>query len=88
MWRRARGDALDGEVVGLGGAAGEDDIAKPAADKGRNLLARRLNGFCRLPSERVVFAGRVPEMLGEERQHGIHDARIDGRRRVRIEVDH
>jgi hypothetical protein len=59
------GDALDGQVVALGGAGGEDDLLGGGADQPRNLLARRFHGLLRLPSKGVVAAGRVAKLGGE-----------------------
>ena len=44
--RIGKRDALDGEVVGLGGAAGEDDLAAPSDDAVCHAFARGLE--CRL----------------------------------------
>jgi len=40
--------ALDGEVVGLGGAAGEDDLLRLGVDQAGDLLAPRLGRLLRL----------------------------------------
>ena len=55
-------DALDREVVGLGRAAGEDDLLRLGADQARDLLARVVDGLLGLPAERVVAAGGVAEL--------------------------
>ena len=59
---RSAGGALHREVVGLGAAAGEDDLGRLGAEHGRDLLAgllqRRLGG----PGG-GVRARRVPERL-------------------------
>ena len=81
------GDALDREVVGLGRAAREHDLFRVGADEIRDLLARRVDGLLGGPAERMVPAGGVAEMLREERQHRVHDTRIDGRRRVIVEIN-
>ena len=47
-----RGDALDGEVVALGRAAGEDDLLAGRADQGGDLVAGLLDGLLGLPAER------------------------------------
>src|SRR6267142_707304 len=41
----------------------------------------------RLPSERMVAAGRMPELLGEVRQHRLDHARVARRRRLRVHED-
>ena len=45
------GDALDGEVVALGGAGGEDDFFRGRADQLGDALARGLHAFFGSPSE-------------------------------------
>jgi hypothetical protein len=40
---RLRGDAFEGEIVRLGGPARKDDVFAPAANQGRDLLARPLD---------------------------------------------
>ncbi len=81
------GDALDREVVGLGRAAREHDLLGVGADEIRDLLARLVDGLLGRPSERMVPAGGVAEMLGEVGQHRVHDTRIHGRRRVIVEIN-
>ena len=44
-------DALDHQVVGFGGAAGEDDFLRRGADQRGDLLARRFHGFFAGPAE-------------------------------------
>ena len=71
------GDALDGEVVAFGGAGGEDDFLGRRADQLGDALARGLNALFGGPSEGVVAAGGVAELLDEVGQHlfqhpGIH----------------
>src|SRR5208283_4413058 len=79
--------ALDREVVRLGGAAGEDDLLGLAADQRRDLIARAIDRLFGFPSETVIAAGGIAELLGEVRQHRLHDARIDRSRRVIIHVN-
>src|SRR5438132_6233894 len=62
------GDALDRQVVALGGAAGEDDLLGRRSDQGGDLVAGFLDGGFGLPAEGVAAAGRVPELLREVRQ--------------------
>ena len=81
------GDALDGKVVALGGAGGEDDLLRRRADQLRNLLARLLHRLLGHPSKLVIAAGRVAEVLGEVGQHRLHHARIDARGGVVVHVD-
>ena len=83
---RAAGEpgALDGEVVGLGAAGGEDDLGRPGAQGGADPLARLLDhGAGRTPGgvQRGGVAdhgGLLHQGLERGRQHG-------GRRRV-VEV--
>ena len=46
------GYALDGEVVGLGGSGGEDDLFGGGSDELGDLLARLLDGGLLPPSRR------------------------------------
>ena len=73
--RGAHGDAAgaieraeDRRVVGLGAAAGEDHLAGPATEHVGDVVAGLVDRLADLPSE-AVRAGRVGELLGEERQH-------------------
>ena len=81
------GDALDGQIVGFGSAAGEDDLARVGADQAGDLRARVFYGFLGFPPELVVAAGGVAEFLGEIGQHGVQHARIDSRGRLIVHVD-
>ena len=56
-------DALEGQVVGLGGAAGEDDLLGLGVDEAGNLVARMIDGGFRVPAELVIAAGGVAELL-------------------------
>jgi hypothetical protein len=56
------GDALDGEVGGLGGAGGEDDLLGGRADELGDLLAGLLDALLGLPAEAVVAAAALPKM--------------------------
>ncbi len=81
------GDALDGEVVGLGGAGGEDDLLRGRADELGDLLAGLFDGGFGFPSKGVVAAGGVAEDSGEVGHHGFEHARIERRGGVVIHVD-
>ncbi len=81
------GHALDREVVGFGGAAGEDDFAGGGADEIGDLLARFIHGLLGLPAEFVIAAGGVTEVFGEVGQHRVEDARVHPRRRVIVEIN-
>ncbi|MDT4870719.1 hypothetical protein FQZ97_1058090 [compost metagenome] len=61
--------ALDGEVVGLGGARGPDDFARVGVDQRAHLLARQLHRLVGGPAKGMGAAGRVAVELGEVRNH-------------------
>ncbi len=81
------GDALDGKVVALGRAGGEDDFLRGRADQLGDALARLLHRLLGHPAELVVAAGGVAEVLGEVGQHLLHHARIGARGGVVVHVD-
>ena len=70
------GHALDGQVVGLSGAGGEDDLLRSGVDEGGDLLAGGVNPLLGLPAEAVVAAGGVAELVGEVRQHRLQHPRV------------
>ena len=76
------GRALQRQVVRFRGAAGEHDLFRARSNQVRQLLARLLHGFFRRPTETVIAAGRVAEILREVRQHGFEHPWIDARCRV------
>ena len=80
--------ALQRQVVGLGRARGEHDLARVGADQprdiGARLLDRRLAPPCRRRGSRWM---RVAELLGEVRQHRVEHARVERRRRLVVEID-
>ena len=57
------GAALEREVVGFGGAAGEDNLARRRADQRGHLGARVLDRLFGLPAVGVLAARRVAELL-------------------------
>src|SRR5262249_23075618 len=79
--------ALEGEVVGLGGTAREDDVLRLGVDEPGDLLATRLDGLLGLPPESVAPAGGVPEHAAEVRHHRLEHPRVQGRRGVVVHVD-
>jgi len=81
------GHALDGEVVALGSARGEDDLFRGRADQLGDSFARQLHRFFRHPSKRVIAAGGVAELLHEVGQHFFENPRIHGRGRMIVHVD-
>ena len=91
--RRAHRDAAgaieraeDRGVVGLGAAAGEDDLARPAPDHVGDVVAGLVDRLAHLPGE-AVRPRRVGELLGEERQHRLDSVGAHGRRRRVVEID-
>jgi len=80
------GRALQGEVVGLRAARGEDDLAPLGAQPCRDALVGIIERRARRATERMGRA-RVPERLGHERQHRVEDLAPERRRRGVIEVD-
>ncbi len=82
------GDALDGEVGGLGRPARPDQSARIAADQVRHVTARRFDRFGCGPAPRVRLTRRVTELIGEVGQHRRQHVWVDGRRGVVVEVDH
>ena len=80
-------DALQRQVAGLGRAAREGDLAGRGVEERRHLHARLVGGVARVPAERVLLAVGVAEPLREERQHGLEDPGVHGRRRVIVKID-
>jgi hypothetical protein len=79
--------ALDGQVVRLGRAAREHDLAWRRVYERSNTLACGDDRFVGFPSESVLTRRGVAESFGEVRQHGLEHAWIDRSRSVVIEVD-
>ncbi len=80
-------EALDREVVGLGAAAREDDVAGPAAGHCGDLGARRRERPRRLVAEPVA-ARRVAERTREVRPHRLERLAAHGRGGGVVEEDH
>ena len=85
---RALGHALDRQVVRLGGAAREDDVLVRRADHRGDLAPRRVDGVAGPPAGGVIEAGRVADLVAQQRQHRVEHARIDRRGGVGIQVNH
>ncbi len=81
------GDAFERQVVGLGRAAGEDDLPGRCADEVGDLGPRRVHRLLRVPAVGVLAARGIAEVLGEKRQHRLEHARVNRRRRVIVQVD-
>ena len=90
MWRPrgllGPGNALDREVVGLGPAAGEDDLAWLRADGAGDHLARLVDPLARPPPD-AVEARRVAVVLAQVRQHRLEHLGAQRPRRGVVEVD-
>ena len=80
------GDSLDGVVVGLGAAAGEDEIVFRAAEHTGNLLAGAVDSLTSGETEGVA-AGGVAEEPVHVGQHGLGDGGVDGSGGVVVQVD-
>jgi hypothetical protein len=80
-------DALNHQVVGLGCAAGENDLFGRGVNERSNLLARRFHRFFASPAKGVVAACGVAEFLREVRQHRFEHAWIDRGSRVIVHVN-
>src|SRR5581483_10793749 len=78
---------LDRQVVGLGRARGENDLARVGADQPGNVAPRRLDRRQRIPAVDVALAVRVAEMLGEIGQHRLEHARVERGRGLVVEID-
>ena len=82
------GGALDGDVVGLGGAGGEDDLPRVRADQGGEFGAGVADRLFGVVAQGVLGAVGVAEALGEEGQHGRDDAGVARGGGLVVEVDH
>ena len=80
-------DALDGQVVRLRGARGEDDLFRGGADELCNLLARRFNSLLRFPAKGVVAARRVAKLAGEVGHHRFQHPGVERAGGVIIHID-
>src|SRR5437660_497664 len=80
-----QGEALHGEVVGLGPAGGEDDLLARDLQKSRDPLARQVHTLARLTPESVDARG-VSVDVREIRKHLGEHLGMNGCRRVVIQV--
>ena len=83
---RRPGQARDGQVRVLGRAAGEHDLARLGTQRRGDLLAGIIQALPRSATDGMQ-ARRVPEMLGEVREHGFEDLGPQRRGRGVVEVD-
>ena len=79
--------ALDRQVVGLGRAAGPDDLARVGADQVGHLFAGLLDGRFGFPAPGMAARGRVAEVLTDPGDHGFGHARVHRRGGAVIEVN-
>ena len=80
------GCAPQGEVIGLGPAAGEHDLGRRRANQGCNLFTRRVDpslGHLPKAMDARCVAGQVAHCC----RHGVHDLRSGCRCRVVVQVD-
>ena len=80
------GRSAHGEVVGLGGAGGEDDPGRAGPHEPGNLGAGSAQGRARLDSKRMR-GRRVSDTPLEEGPHEREDARVDRGESTVVEVD-
>ena len=80
------GGALEGEVVRFGPAGREHDLAGLAMEVGGDLLVGVVERGAGGPAE-AVGGARVPERLGQERQHRVEDLATERGRGGVVEVD-
>jgi len=84
--RQRAGDAEQGQVVGLGRAAGEDDFPVDRIDQRRDLGSRRGHRPPR-PQAEGMGRGRIAEVFLDPGAHRGRDLGRDRRGRVVVEVD-
>src|ERR1700694_24975 len=80
-------DPLEGEVVALGAAGGEDDFLGRHAVVGGDLIARLVDRLAGALSE-AVDAGGIAELIGEIGHHRLEHLGIEWRGRRMVEVHH
>ncbi len=79
--------SLDGQIVALRGAGGEDNLFGGSADKPGDLTPGGFHGGPCVPAELVAVAGRVAKLGGKKRQHGLKYARIQRSGRMVIQIN-
>ena len=84
--RARREHAAQRRVVRLGGARGEEHLARRGAEQLRDLLARALERRARRGAL-GVRAGRIAPALAQRRRHGVHDLRAHRRGGVVVQID-
>ena len=78
--------APERQVVGLGAAAGEDDLGRLGADQRGDALATLLDGHA-CPTAKLVYRRRVTVVLLQIRPHRLQHARIERRRGGMVQID-
>src|SRR5579863_61483 len=81
------GHAFDGEVVALSGAGSENDFFGGGADQLGDTLAGSFDALFTSPTERVIVAGGVAELLHEKGKHLLQHPRIRGGGGVVIHIN-
>ena len=81
------GHALDGQIVGLGAAAGENDLGRLGPRQGGYLLTGAVDGAATQASQTIQGRGIAVEPA-EVRRHGLADAVVERSGGVVIKVDH
>eukprot|EP00166_Cyanidium_caldarium_P004146 ctg_428.g299 len=80
--------AFDGHVVGLGRAAGEDDLfGTGSVHQAGDMLARFVGGLLRCPAVLVGAGVRVAKTMQVKGEHSVQHPRVHRRRRLEIHVD-
>ena len=77
--------AVEGGVVALSAATGENNFARFGIDQRRHLRAGVIDRFSYLVTE-GIGAGRIAPLLGEKRQHRLHHLRCDPRGGVVVKI--
>ena len=80
------GGTLEGQVVGLRPARGENDLARLGVHQPGHSLVRVIQRSSRLPAERMGRT-RVAEAIGQEREHRVEDIAPQRGRRSVVEID-
>src|ERR1041385_3660233 len=80
-------NSLYREVIGLGGAARENNFPRFGMDCGGYGRAGRRDRFFGGPAEAVLPAGGIPELRCEVREHRLQNAGVDRSRGMVIHVD-
>jgi hypothetical protein len=80
-------DALERQIVRLRGAAGEDDLLRLGVQQAADLLAPGVHRGLGVPSELMVTARRISELLREVRHHRLQHPRVHRGRGVIVHVN-